>query len=177
MAGRVVQVNVSAGGLPKRPVPSARAGPLGLEGDAHRNRALHGGTDRALCLFALERIEALQAEGHNVEPGALGENLTVAGLDWARVGIGDRLRIGGDVVIEVTSFTAPCTHVRDAFLDGDHSRVSQKRHPGWSRVYARVLEPGEIRAGDPVARLQPEAPSGEIGEASSPHAPPTSSHR
>ena len=54
--------------------------PAGLEGDRHRNRKLHGGPDRALCLFSLERIEALQAEGHPIEPGTLGENLTLA--DW-----------------------------------------------------------------------------------------------
>jgi MOSC domain-containing protein YiiM len=58
--------------------------------------------------------------------------------------------VGAGVIIEVTSFTVPCANVRGAFLDGDCSRVSQKRYPGWSRVYARVLVPGEIQAGDPV---------------------------
>ena len=57
MQGRIVQLNVSPGGVPKRPVARARVTRLGLEGDGHRNAALHGGPDRALCLFPLERIE------------------------------------------------------------------------------------------------------------------------
>ena len=152
-AGRIVQISVSAGGVPKRPVARARAGPLGLDGDAHRNSALHGGPERALCLFALERLEALRAEGHPVAPGALGENLTVAGLDWDTVGPGARFRVGDGVLIEVTRFTSPCGNIRAAFRDGDSGRIAQTRHPGWSRVYARVLEPGEIRAGDPIVRV------------------------
>ncbi|PYM54959.1 MAG: MOSC domain-containing protein, partial [Candidatus Rokuibacteriota bacterium] len=55
MAGRIAQVNVSPGGVPKRPVPEARVTPLGIEGDGHRDRERHGGPERALCLFALER--------------------------------------------------------------------------------------------------------------------------
>lgn len=153
MTGRIVQINVSAGGVPKRPVPRARVTRLGIEGDRHRNAQLHGGPDRALCLFSIEQIEALQAEGHPVEPGTLGENLTLAGLEWASVRPADVFRLGEEVLVEVTRFTSPCLNVRPAFLDGAYSRVSQKQHPGWSRVYARVRVPGEIAAGDPVARL------------------------
>lgn len=157
MTGRIVQINVSAGGVPKRPVPRARVGPLGLEGDGHRDAEHHGGPDRALCLFALEQIEALRAEGHAIEPGSLGENLTVAGLDWAAVEPEEYFRLGADVLVQVTRFTSPCVNIRPLFSDGDHSRVSQKRHPGWSRMYARVLVPGEIQSGDPIVRLEPAA--------------------
>jgi MOSC domain-containing protein YiiM len=153
VGGRIVQLNVSPGGLPKRPVPRARVTALGLEGDAHRNARHHGGPDRALCVFALERIEALRAEGHPVTPGALGENLTVSGIDWEAVRPGARFRVGEAVVIEVTRFTSPCVNIRPAFRDGEYARVSQTRHPGWSRVYARVLTPGAIEAGDPILRL------------------------
>jgi MOSC domain-containing protein YiiM len=155
MNGRIVQINVSPGEVPKRSVPRARVTRSGIEGDAHRDTEHHGGSDRALCLFSLERIEGLQAEGHPVEPGALGENLTISGLDWLRVQPGDFLRLGDEVLLQVTRFTSPCLSVQAAFLDGAYSRVSQKRHPGWSRVYARVLVPGEIAAGDPVERLTP----------------------
>jgi MOSC domain-containing protein YiiM len=158
MTGRIVQISVSPGGVPKRAVQSARVTPLGLEGDGHRNRELHGGSDRALCLFALERIDALRAEGHPIAPGALGENLTVAGLDWDAVTPGDRFRLGDAVVVEITRFTSPCQNIRLAFEAGDYARVSQKRHPGWSRVYARVLAPGLLRAGDPIVRLEVTAP-------------------
>ena len=89
------------------------------------------------------------------KPGALGENLTVAELDWPRVGPPDVFRLGETVLIQVTRFTSPCETVRAAFLDGAHARISQTRHPGWSRVYARVLVPGEIVVGDRVERLGP----------------------
>src|SRR6185503_14599835 len=108
MTGRIAQINVSAGGVPKRPVRTARVTGMGIEGDGHRNRRLHGGPDRALCLFSLELIEALQAEGHRVEPGALGENLTVAELDWSRVRPDDVFRLGETVLIQITQFTRPC---------------------------------------------------------------------
>jgi MOSC domain-containing protein YiiM len=155
MTGRIVQINVSAGGVPKRAVPRARVLRSGLEGDAHRDTEHHGGPDRALCLFSLEQIEALQVEGHPVEPGGLGENLTIAGLEWARVQPEEFFRLGDEVLVQITRFTSPCLNIRTSFLDEAYSRISEKRHPGWSRVYARVLVPGEIAAGDPVERLSP----------------------
>src|SRR5262245_28792056 len=155
MPGRIVQINVSQGGVPKRPVVRARVLRSGIEGDAHRNAELHGGSERALCLYSIEQIEGLQAEGHPVEPGSLGENLTIGGLDWRRVQPDEFFRLGAEVVVQITRFTSPCLTVRGAFLDGAYSRVSQKQHPGWSRVYARVLVPSEIVNGGPVERLTP----------------------
>ena len=69
-SGRVLQVNVSHGGVPKRPVERAWVGTLGLEGDKHRENTVHGGPYQAVCLYGIEAIERLQAEGHPVEPGA-----------------------------------------------------------------------------------------------------------
>lgn len=125
----------------------------GVAGDAQRDRELHGGPDRALCLFSMELIRALQAEGHPITPGQIGENLTVEGLDWNKVAPGARLLLGEDVLVEVTRYTSPCTNIRAAFTGGEYARVSQKRHPGGSRVYARVLRTGAIRCGDPVRLL------------------------
>ena len=153
-SGRIAQLSVSPGGVPKRPVPEARVTALGLEGDAHRDMEHHGGPERAVCLFSLQRIEALRAEGHPIAPGAIGENVTVEGLDWSRVGPGSRLHLGAEVVVEVTRFTTPCMNIARAFQGGNIGRVSEKRHPGDSRVYARVLQTGTIRAGDAV-RLVP----------------------
>jgi MOSC domain-containing protein YiiM len=158
--GRIVQINVSPGGVPKTPVPDAEVTRAGLEGDGHRDLEHHGGPDRAVCLFSLEQIQALQAEGHPVIPGALGENVTVEGIDWTRVVPGSRLRLGGQLLLEVTRYTTPCLNIKPAFSHGEYSRVSEKRHPGWSRVYARVLVPGRIRAGDAV-RLLPAAVGAE----------------
>lgn len=147
--GRVVSVNVSAGGVPKLPVPGARVSATGAEGDRQRNLEFHGGSDRALCLYSMDRIEALQREGHPIAPGTTGENLTIAGLDWDRVVPGAVLRVGR-VTLEVTAYASPCATIRPSFADGNSNRISQKKHPGWSRVYARVTGEDEIRVGDPV---------------------------
>jgi MOSC domain-containing protein YiiM len=156
--GRIVQINVSSGGVPKLPVPSAPVTELGLEGDLHRDMEHHGGPERALCMFAMEQIRVLQAEGHNISPGVIGENLTVEGLDWERVTPGSRFKLGADVLIEVTRYTSPCFNIKKAFSDGDISRVSQKSRPGSSRVYARVLTEGVIRRGDTVMPVDETPP-------------------
>jgi MOSC domain-containing protein YiiM len=152
VTGRIVQISVSPGGVPKTAVPAAEVTHEGVEGDRHRDLEHHGGPDRAVCLFSLEQIHTLQAEGHAVVPGALGENVTLEGVDWTAVVPGSRLELGARVVLEITRYTSPCLNIRPAFTHGDYARVSEKRHPGSSRVYARVLVPGRIRTGDP-ARL------------------------
>ena len=148
---RIHQISISNGGVPKRPVSEARITTLGVEGDRQRNPDIHGGPERAVCVFALEVIKALQAEGHSIAPGSTGENVTLAGLDWSALKPGDRLRIG-TVRLEFVSYTAPCVHNGRWFLNEDFSRISQKKYPGWSRMYARVLKEGLIRTGDPVVK-------------------------
>ena len=144
------QINISNGGVPKLPVPEARITVHGVVGDRQRSPKIHGGPDRAVCLFSLEVIEALRAEGHPIEPGSSGENLTLAGLDWAQLKPGDRLGIGETVRLEMVSYTAPCQNNAAWFKDGNYTRISHKRHPGWSRLYARVLTEGVARPGDAV---------------------------
>jgi MOSC domain-containing protein YiiM len=146
----VAQINISPGGLPKTAVPQAQLNQEGLQGDAVRNRRVHGGPERAVCLYSLERIEALQKEGHPVFPGAMGENLTVSGLDWDLVKPGMLMRVGESALLEITRFTTPCSSLIPYFIDGSYGRVSQTLHPGWARVYARVLFHGVIRQGDQV---------------------------
>ena len=151
--GRITGLQRSNGGVPKLPVESAAVSGQGMEGDRQRNRRFHGGPDRALCLYSQERIDALGAEGHPIVRGAVGENVTIAGLPWEDVRPGARLTLG-DVEVEVTSFTSPCANIEGAFLEGRFARISQKVHPGWSRVYVRVRRGGSLRVGDPV-RLTP----------------------
>ena len=124
----------------------------GMEGDVQRNRKYHGGPDRALCIYSLDLIQALVAEGHPIHPGATGENVTVSGIDWRAVQPGVRLRMGA-VEAEVTAFAVPCRTIRAAFLDEAMTRIGEKVHPGWSRVYARVIVEGEIGIGDQVELL------------------------
>jgi len=63
------------------------------------------------------------------------------------------LTAGDEVVLEVTRYTTPCFNIRPAFRGGDYSLVSQKRHPGRSRVYARVIATGMLHGGDPARLL------------------------
>lgn len=149
MPGRVHQINVSAGGVPKLPVEQAHFSVEGVEGDAHADTIHHGGPDRAVCLYSQEVVESLQAEGHPIHPGAAGENLTLSGLDWSAVRPGVRLRVGS-VLLEVTQPTSPCRKNARWFIDGKFNRMHDAKHPGWSRMYARVLEEGPVRTGDPV---------------------------
>ena len=164
--GRIAQLSVSAGGVPKRAVPEARVTTLGLVGDAHSDDKHHGGPERAVCVFSLEAIDALAAEGHAIGPGTIGENVTVEGIDWTLMAPGVRLQLGETVVLEVTRYTSPCFKIAGVFLGREYSRVSQKQHPGWSRVYTRVLVEGALRTGDPI-RLLTGRPAAEVGIARS----------
>ena len=149
------QINVSDGGVPKLPVDRAAVSLDGMEGDRQADRKHHGGPDQTLCLYSLEVIEMLQAEGHPIAPGSAGENLTISGLDWATVAAGQRFRVGADLTIEVTDVATPCAKNAQWFVDGSFTRISDTKHPGASRWYARVLTPGDVTTGDPVTRISP----------------------
>ena len=152
MTGRVASINVSDGGVPKRAVPACRIGVFGLEGDSQNDREHHGGPERAVVLFALERIGDLRAEGHPIAPGTIGENLTLEGLDWSHLAPGTRIDVG-EAQLELTRFASPCEAIGGSFREHDFVRVSEKLHPGWSRLCAKVLREGLVRVGD-VVRLE-----------------------
>jgi MOSC domain-containing protein YiiM/GNAT superfamily N-acetyltransferase len=150
ITGRVFQVNISGGGVPKRPVDRAWVGTYGLEGDSHREYTVHGGPHQAVCLYGIEAIERLQSEGHPVDPGSVGENLTTVGVDWSLLPIGTRARIGDQLELEVASSATPCKTQIHNFRDGKFSRMSIDLHPSDSRMYARVLCEGEVKPGDEI---------------------------
>lgn len=152
MTARVLQINISPGGVPKLPLFEAIVGPTGIEGDGHTYSG-HGGPEKALCLYSLERILDLQAEGHPIYPGSTGENLTITGLDWDRVEPGRRYAVGDSVVMEIASYTEPCPKIAGSFREGAIDRMAQGSHPGWARLYARVVNPGTIRPGDAVREV------------------------
>ena len=149
-SGHIFQINASKGGVPKVPLSQAEVNKSGLAVDRQSNPEIHGGSDQALCLYSLERILSLQEEGHQIYPGAAGENITIAGLDWSRVEPGTRIGLGQDVLIEITRHTSPCNSIAPVFKDKQYGRISQTKYPGWSRVYARVLKPGSIQTADRV---------------------------
>jgi len=133
------------------PVRSARVEHNGLVGDGVNHPKVHGGPDRAVCLFSLEHILSLQAEGHPIFPGSVGENLTLAGLDWTSLQAGAILKVGPEVVLELTKPVDPCKTIAASFANGDFRRIDPARRPAWSRFYARVVVPGDIGVGDSVA--------------------------
>ena len=152
--GSIFSVNISPGGVPKLPVAEALITAGGLDGDRQRNLKHHGGPDRAVCIYSIERILALQGEGHPIGAGSVGENLTLSGIDWDSV-VPEAMLEVGDALLAIVSFTPPCRTIRDSFTEEKFSRLSQKHFPGWSRVYARVLREGLVREGDPAVLRVP----------------------
>lgn len=144
--GKLVSINTSRGGVPKHPTAFSTVNERGLENDRQLS-VDHGGADRAICLYSMELINALRAEGHPIDVGTIGENFTVQGVDWSLMRPGAAVGVGPEVRLEVTSFTAPCKEVAGSFLGGTFKRISEKVNPGWSRVYARVVAGGTVETG------------------------------
>ena len=147
--GTLVQINSSSGGVPKTALASATIGRRGVAGDRQAERRHHGRPWQALCIWSRDVIDALNAEGHTLFPGAAGENLTVSGIDWTTVRPGVRMMIG-TALVEVSAFATPCAKNARWFSDGKFRRIDHNLHPGTSRAYAWVLEGGTVAPGDAV---------------------------
>ena len=148
LRGTVVAVCLGPGGIPKHAVESAHVTIRGLEGDRQRAR-MHGGPNRAVCLFSIEDYRSLQRDGVVCEPpGAFGENVLTEGLDFAALRPDDVLAIGDEVEIEIHDVREPC---------GTLKKVD-KRFPdlmvGRSGFVCRVSSGGVIRSGDVVRRVR-----------------------
>lgn len=149
--GRVVQLSCSGGGVPKVPVDTIDVGYGGVVGDVQATRRHHGKPTQALCLWNIESIESLRADGHPIAAGSAGENVTIDGLSWGDVTPGVRLRIGS-VLCEVSCYVMPCAQNARWFSDREFRRLHCTNGP--SRMYATVLEPGRVVTDDPVV-LEP----------------------
>src|SRR5512140_2945562 len=103
----VLQINVSPGGVPKRPIPAGVVTSLGIAGDGHANPQVHGGPRQAILILTSEGIDELKERGFPLYHGALGENLTTRGLDRRSIRIGQRYRIG-PILVEITKVRSPC---------------------------------------------------------------------
>ncbi|MDX1984173.1 MAG: MOSC domain-containing protein [Bryobacteraceae bacterium] len=162
LEGVIEQVSASSGGLPKQSLGAAMATRLGLGGDAHAHPKIHGGPAQALLLVTVEGIEELVAAGYALFAGALGENLTVRGLDRRQLRPGMRLLAGG-AMIEITKVRTPCnalnvygTGLKAAVYDRRvKAGENQSRRWGLSGFYASVEQEGWIRAGDKIAVVGP----------------------
>jgi len=158
MEGRIIQLNVSPGGIPKRPIAEGEIHPLGLAGDGHAHPEVHGGPQKAVLLIAAEVVDELASLGYPVFYGALGENLTTRGIDIRRLRIGDQVRAGG-AMLEITRPRFPCSAL-DVYGKGIQEQIFDARvktldpsSPMWGRsgLYARVLIPGFVRKDDIIA--------------------------
>jgi hypothetical protein len=152
-SGGVHGLFTSNGGVPKLPVDSIEVRASGVVGDRQKTRRHHGRPWQALCLWSMTSVQRLAAEGHPIEPGAAGENISVSGLDWVAARPGTRMRLGSDVVAELSVFALPCRQNARWFLDGDFMRMHHDREPGISRIYASVLQGGRVTVGDGVELL------------------------
>ena len=148
-----------ATGIDKQPVHHSVAvtapgpkgdGAVGLAGDRAHDVKHHGGSDQALYAYAREDLDTWQEQlGRRLHNGSsFGENLTTVGLDVNGALIGERWRIGSDVLLEVSCPRIPCVAFQGWLgAAGWLTRFIEPRQPG---AYLRVLEPGSIRAGDRV---------------------------
>lgn len=158
MTGVIQQVNISRGGIPKTAVPEAWIGPLGLDGDAHRNLKHHGGPPKAVLLVSSGDLDELLAAGFEVSPGSLGENLTIRGVDFRQLRPGMRFRAGG-AVLQLTTLRQPCATL-DSFnragmriqtsLYDALAKSGDPASPNWAKggFYASVVSPGFVRPDD-----------------------------
>lgn len=147
MDARVVQLNISPGGMPKIPVPRVQVSQAGLDGDWQLNRKYHGGPDRAVCLFNVELYRWLR-DDHDIDLafGSVGENFTTEGVDLLALKPGDRLSVG-PCSIEITKVRVPCKN-----LNHWHPQLMEtiKGRSGWM---AKVIQPGLVTVGDLIALL------------------------
>ncbi|WP_433127953.1 MOSC domain-containing protein [Micromonospora sp. CA-240977] len=149
---------LSATGIDKRPVAGPVAvvapgpkgtGEVGLVGDRVYDVKHHGGTDQAVYAYAREDLDRWETElDRPIANGSFGENLTTIDLDVNRALIGERWRIGADVVLEVSCARIPCATFQGWLQQqGWIKRFTQAALPG---AYLRVIKAGDIRAADPV---------------------------
>jgi MOSC domain-containing protein YiiM len=160
VTGRILQVNISRGGLPKRAIADGNLTVDGIDGDSWAHPEIHGGRSKAVLLIAFETIEALRANGFPVYPGALGENLTTEGLDPARWRMGQQY-VAGEAIIELTTIRVPCSSlnvygpaIQTEIYDGNVN-VGDSNSPRWalSGFYARVVRPGLVFPGNVISLL------------------------
>ncbi|TXS72783.1 MOSC domain-containing protein [Streptomyces sp. me109] len=149
---------VGVTGIDKRPVtgpvqvsaPGPKGvGASGLAGDTVCDLRHHGGDDQAVYATAREDLDDWERElDRPLANGAFGENLTTLGLDVSGARIGERWRVGAELVLEVTSGRIPCRTFQGHL--GEPGWVKRFTHRAAPGAYLRVIESGEIRAGDPI---------------------------
>jgi MOSC domain-containing protein YiiM len=151
-------------GIDKHPVNGRVAvHQLGLDGDVQVNRRHHGGEGQAVYAYAQEDADWWEAElGRDLPPGRFGENLRTTGLDLTGALVGERWRLG-TALVEVTCPRIPCANF-ERFWDVP-GLVRRFTARGTTGAYLRVLEPGDVGAGDDVEVLLRPDDGVPLGEA------------
>ena len=155
--GTVVSVNGNEGGVPKAPIGRSYVRERGIDGDRQADLKHHGGPRQAVCLYAVEAIERVRADGHQAFPGSYGENLTLMGIDWAGLRGGETLEIGPSgegPLLRLTDDATPCSKQARWFVDGRIGRISITAYPADIRWYASVIREGPVAAGDEVRLIR-----------------------
>jgi MOSC domain-containing protein YiiM len=143
-------------GIRKRPVDGAvYIGSDSVAGDTISDKKHHGGVDQVVYAYSADDYEWWSEQlGREVPPGTFGENLTIEGLP-TDMNIGDRLLIG-DVLLEATAPRIPCSTLAAQMQDSGFGMAFRKaERPG---IYFRVLNEGEVSAGDAVTYIENPAP-------------------
>jgi len=157
-SSQVVAVSISPGGVPKLPQLWARVDRDGLWGDG-RAHAKHAIPTRAVSLFDIEIMRQLVAEGYALQPGSIGENLTVSGLSVQSLPLGATLKIGAEVILRLEASRKPC-YVLDV-IDPRLKEVIVGR----CGVMASVVRGGGVGPGMPIAvAYSIESPSLDASE-------------
>lgn len=139
-------------GIDKQPVPGAvYVGPVGLLGDEQADTKSHGGPEKAVHCYSLERYSQWSAQypEHSIfeKAGAFGENFSVQGMDESTICMGDIWRIG-NAIFQISQGRQPCFKLNLRFGIPDMARrVQDSLWAGW---YLRVLEPGQVQAGQHI---------------------------
>lgn len=139
----------TVGGVPKPEVDSIIVGKLGVKDEIIRDTKHHGGEQKAVCILAEEIVQDLQERGHPIAGGTTGENILLS-VPFEVLQPGVVLEFD-EAVLEITMAATPCKTIAESFLNQEFTLLSDKRHPGRTRWYARVQVEGIIKNGENVA--------------------------
>jgi len=140
--GKVVSINISEHkGISKKPIKSCQIKSSGLKRDAHSGKG-----HRQVSLLAQESINKVKKKGLNVSSGSFAENITTEGIDLFKIPIGNRLRIGDEVIIEVSQKGKICPRPCTIYY-----KIGECIMPN-EGIFAKVIKPGEVKVGDVIIK-------------------------
>ena len=136
---------------------------LNLDGDKQADLTVHGGPDKAVYAYPIEHYEFWRKVYPDMEMpnGMFGENFTIEGLMESEVSVGDAFEIGSSKVI-ATQPRMPCYKLGVKF--GRMDVLKKFLASGRSGIYFKVLEEGEVGAGDSIVRIKNDTNRVGIGD-------------